>query len=68
MLASNQPDQFDWAINDRLDEMLEFRLPDADERERLVRRYFEQYILNAATTGWRSTYVLHIQLKLFLTV
>jgi len=55
VLASNQPDQFDWAINDRLDEMLEFRLPDADERERLVRRYFEQYILNAATTGWRST-------------
>eukprot|EP00112_Aurelia_sp_Birch-Aquarium-sp1_P013314 Seg282.9 transcript_id=Seg282.9/GoldUCD/mRNA.D3Y31 product="ATPase family AAA domain-containing protein 3-A" protein_id=Seg282.9/GoldUCD/D3Y31 len=55
VLASNQPDQFDWAINDRLDEMVEFKLPDADERERLVRRYFEQYILNAATRGWRST-------------
>eukprot|EP00794_Sanderia_malayensis_P015334 gene15334-16911_t len=55
VLASNQPDQFDWAINDRLDEMVEFKLPDLDERERLVRRYFEQYILNAATKGWRST-------------
>ncbi|XP_065060760.1 ATPase family AAA domain-containing protein 3-A-like [Rhopilema esculentum] len=55
VLASNQPDQFDWAINDRLDEMVEFKLPDAEERERLVRRYFEQYILNAATRGWRST-------------
>ena len=67
MLASNQPDQFDWAINDRLDEMLEFKLPDADERERLVRRYFEQYILNAATRGWRSTYVYDTYLgKVFL--
>ena len=67
VLASNQPDQFDWAINDRLDEMLEFKLPDADERERLVRRYFEQYILNAATRGWRSTYVYDTYLeKVFL--
>ena len=25
--ASNQPEQFDWAINDRIDEMVEFELP-----------------------------------------
>ena len=25
--ASNQPEQFDWAINDRIDEMVEFKLP-----------------------------------------
>ena len=55
VLASNQPDQFDWAINNRLDEMVEFQLPNKDERERLVRQYFEQYVLNAATKGWRST-------------
>jgi len=54
VLASNQPDQFDWAINNRLDEMVEFKLPTFEEREALVRRYFEEYILNAATRGWRS--------------
>ena len=25
--ASNQPEQFDWAVNDRIDEMVEFDLP-----------------------------------------
>ena len=25
--ASNQPEQFDWAVNDRIDEMVEFALP-----------------------------------------
>ena len=44
-------DQFDWAINDRVDEMIEFGLPSVDERERLVRRYFEEYCLIPATTG-----------------
>jgi len=24
VLASNQPDQFDWAINDRLDDLIQF--------------------------------------------
>jgi len=52
VLASNQPDQFDWAISNRIDEMVEFGLPTLEERERLVRRYFEEYILNAATRGW----------------
>lgn len=27
IVASNQPEQFDWAINDRLDELVEFGLP-----------------------------------------
>ena len=54
VLASNQPDQFDWAINNRIDEMMEFKLPTYAEREMLVRRYFEEYILNAAARGWRS--------------
>ena len=54
VLASNQPDQFDWAINDRLDEMVDFALPSTDERERLVRKYFEEYVLNAAVTGRKS--------------
>lgn len=54
VLASNQPDQFDWAINDRLDEMVKFTLPSTDERERLVRKYFEEYVLNCATSGRKS--------------
>ena len=49
VLASNQPEQFDWAINDRLDEMVEFDLPTVEERERLVRLYFDQYVLNPAS-------------------
>lgn len=55
VLASNQPDQFDWAINDRLDEMIEFGLPTLEERVRLVRQYFEEHVLKPATTGSRTS-------------
>nr|CAB3224064.1 ATPase family AAA domain-containing protein 3-like [Phallusia mammillata] len=48
VLASNQPEQLDWAVNDRLDEMVEFGLPGIDERERLVRLYFDKYVLEPA--------------------
>jgi len=48
VLASNTPEQFDWAINDRLDEMVEFALPDLEERNRLVRQYFDKYVLQPA--------------------
>ncbi|KAK0056454.1 ATPase family AAA domain-containing protein 3-A [Biomphalaria pfeifferi] len=49
VLASNQPEQFDWAINDRLDEMVEFEIPTFEERERLVRHYFQKFVLDPAT-------------------
>ncbi|KAI3381339.1 hypothetical protein SNEBB_006415 [Seison nebaliae] len=45
VLASNQPEQFDWAINDRVDEIVEFQLPSLSERIRLVMLYFDKYIL-----------------------
>ncbi|CAK8672292.1 ATPase family AAA domain-containing protein 3A-like [Clavelina lepadiformis] len=48
VLASNQPEQLDWAINDRLDEIVEFDLPRMEERERLVRLYFDKYVLEPA--------------------
>ncbi|NWR49647.1 ATD3A protein, partial [Regulus satrapa] len=51
VLASNQPEQFDWAINDRIDEMVNFELPQLEERERLVRMYFDQHVLKPATEG-----------------
>lgn len=51
VLASNTPEQFDWAVNDRLDEMIEFTLPGLEERERLIRLYFDKFVLQPATEG-----------------
>nr|XP_033777813.1 ATPase family AAA domain-containing protein 3 isoform X2 [Geotrypetes seraphini] len=51
VLASNQPEQFDWAINDRIDEIVNFALPQLEERERLVRLYFDKFVLKPATEG-----------------
>ena len=51
VLASNQPEQFDWAVNDRIDEIVGFELPQLEERERLVRMYFDKYVLKPATEG-----------------
>uniref|UniRef100_A0A8C8ENI7 AAA+ ATPase domain-containing protein n=1 Tax=Oncorhynchus tshawytscha TaxID=74940 RepID=A0A8C8ENI7_ONCTS len=51
VLASNQPEQFDWAINDRIDEIVNFALPGLEERERLVRLYFDRFVLEPATLG-----------------
>ncbi|XP_028128067.2 ATPase family AAA domain-containing protein 3A homolog [Diabrotica virgifera virgifera] len=53
VLASNTPEQFDWAVNDRLDEMVEFDLPGLEERERLIRLYFQKFVLEPATEGIR---------------
>lgn len=53
VLASNTPEQFDWAVHDRLDEMVEFTLPGLEERERLVRLYFEKFVLEPAAVGAR---------------
>lgn len=44
--ASNQPEQFDWAINDRIDEMVEFKLPGFDERLGMISSYMDKYLLN----------------------
>lgn len=51
LLASNTPEQFDYAINDRLDEMVEFIMPGLDERERLIRLYFDKFVLQPAAEG-----------------
>lgn len=44
--ASNQPAQFDEAVMDRIDEMVEFDLPGAQERKKMVAMYVEKYLLN----------------------
>ncbi|CAM9332168.1 unnamed protein product, partial [Phaeothamnion confervicola] len=40
--ASNQPEQFDEAINDRIDEMVLFELPGEEERYRMLTSYMHQ--------------------------
>jgi len=54
IVASNQPEQFDWAVNDRLDEMVEFDLPGDMERERMLLQYFKEFIADPATSGSRK--------------
>lgn len=44
--ASNQPEQFDWAINDRIDEMVEFALPSAKERLRMIAYYVDTLLVS----------------------
>lgn len=54
VFASNQPEQFDWAINDRIDEMVEFTLPGRDERLAMIKQYVEEYIVGGGK-GWRAS-------------
>jgi ATPase family AAA domain-containing protein 3A/B len=49
VLASNQPEQFDYAINDRVDEMVNFGLPGVEERKRMIYHYFDKYLLQASS-------------------
>jgi ATPase family AAA domain-containing protein 3A/B len=44
--ASNQPAQFDAAVMDRVDEMVEFDNPDESERRRMIAMYVDKYLLN----------------------
>lgn len=53
VLASNTPEVLDFAVVDRVHEPVEFPLPTLVERERLVRLYFEKYILKPAAEGKR---------------
>ena len=52
VLASNQADQFDFAINNRLDDMIEFTLPSLVEREKMIRQYFTISVLLPQRIGW----------------
>lgn len=53
--ASNQPSHFDGAVLDRIDEMVEFPLPAASERRRLVALYMDQYLLQPVATMRKVT-------------
>jgi ATPase family AAA domain-containing protein 3A/B len=43
--ASNQPNQFDPAILDRVDEMVEFGLPGVEERRQMIAMYVDKYLI-----------------------
>ena len=44
VLATNRPEDIDSAITDRIDDALDFGLPGAAERRRLVKVYFQKYV------------------------
>ena len=46
--ASNKPSQFDGAITDRIDEMVEFGLPGAEERKNMINMYIDKYLKTPA--------------------
>lgn len=48
--ASNAPQEFDWAINDRIDEIVEFKLPTDEERERMLAQYVNEYLGHAQSS------------------
>jgi len=44
VIATNRPGDLDSAVLDRLDESVEFGLPDCDARRSMVKLYFEKYV------------------------
>ena len=48
--ASNKPEQFDGAVTDRVDEMVEFGLPGAEERKTMIEMYIDKYLKDPAGT------------------
>ena len=56
VFATNQPEQLDWAVNDRTDEIVEFALPGRDEREEMIRQYFDMYVRGSDAAGSSSIF------------
>ncbi|GMH79124.1 hypothetical protein TL16_g08038, partial [Triparma laevis f. inornata] len=55
--ASNKPSQFDGAITDRIDEMVEFGLPGMEERRNMVNMYIDKYLKTPAG-AWSKKVVM----------
>ena len=47
VLATNRPADLDFAVVDRVDEMIEFPLPGYEERLALIKLYFDKYVRKA---------------------
>lgn len=54
VLATNRPGDLDSAVADRIDEVLEFPLPEEEERFKLLKLYLDKYIAQAGSrkSGW----------------
>lgn len=52
--ASNQPSQFDGAVMDRVDEMIEFDLPSVEERRKMIAMYIEKFLLNPPSASTKK--------------
>jgi ATPase family AAA domain-containing protein 3A/B len=46
VFSTNEPEAFDRAVTDRVDEAVELGLPSADERRRLLELYFDSYVVS----------------------
>lgn len=68
VFASNQPEQLDWAINDRIDDMIEFDLPSFDERLRMITQYMDKYLLKPASPVSRPITVTDVDEALLKSV
>lgn len=55
VISTNLPDQLDKAVEDRIDEEIEFELPSLDERKRLMRLYFDKFVLEPAAKATRRS-------------
>jgi len=51
VMATNRPEDLDSAVLDRVDETMEFALPDEETRFRLVKQYFDKLIVRGADPG-----------------
>lgn len=49
VMATNRPGDLDKAVLDRMDEHVEFPLPESDERVKMLELYLDKYILKAGT-------------------
>jgi len=58
--ASNQPSQFDGAVMDRIDEMVEFGLPAHHERKKMILLYLEKYLLNPPHASTKKVHTVDI--------
>jgi SpoVK/Ycf46/Vps4 family AAA+-type ATPase len=50
VLATNRAEDLDAAVLDRCDESLYFGLPDEQCRGKLIKQYFNEYVVKAADT------------------
>mmetsp|Transcript_36511 Transcript_36511/g.75992 ORF Transcript_36511/g.75992 Transcript_36511/m.75992 type:complete len:580 (-) Transcript_36511:382-2121(-) len=58
--ASNQPSQFDEAVLDRIDEMVEFGLPGEEQRRKMIAMYIDKYLLHPPNPRMRKVETVDI--------